>query len=74
MTRQEHGRDEQASLEPLPAGMTPLLFETSLQAQILVPLATSVVFGLLASTLLVLLIVPATWTIVSDLRGVLRRP
>jgi multidrug efflux pump subunit AcrB len=49
------------------AGMFPLLLETSLQAQILIPLATSVVFGLMASTLLVLLIVPATYAILADL-------
>lgn len=48
------------------AGMTPLLVETSLQAQILIPLATSIVFGLLASTLLVLLIVPGLYVILAD--------
>ena len=48
------------------AGMIPLLFETSLQAQILIPLATSVVFGLLASTVLILLVVPALFTIIAD--------
>ncbi len=49
------------------AGMTPLLFERSLQAQVLIPLAVSVVFGLLASTLLVLLVLPALYTILDDL-------
>ncbi len=48
------------------AGLIPLLSETSLQAQILVPLVTSLVFGLLASTLLVLLVVPALYTILED--------
>jgi len=48
------------------AGMTPLLFETSLQAQILIPLATSIVFGILASTLLVLFVVPALYSILED--------
>lgn len=48
------------------AGMTPLLFETSVQAQILIPLATSVVFGLLASTCLVLLLLPCLYTILAD--------
>ena len=32
------------------AGMTPLLFETSLQAQVLIPLATSIVFGIAPGT------------------------
>jgi multidrug efflux pump subunit AcrB len=39
-------------------GLTPLLFETSLQAQFLIPMATSIAFGLSFSTLLVLLLVP----------------
>ena len=49
------------------AGLTPLLFETSLQAQILVPLVTSIVFGLLATTLLVLFVVPVLYSILDDL-------
>ena len=48
------------------AGMTPLLLEKSLQAQILIPLVTSIVFGLLAATVLVLLVVPAIFTVFSD--------
>ena len=41
------------------AGLLPLLFETSLQAQFLIPMAVSIAFGLGFSTLLVLLLVPA---------------
>jgi multidrug efflux pump subunit AcrB len=48
------------------AGLTPLLLEKSLQAQILTPLATSIVFGLLVSTLLVLLVVPAIFCVFND--------
>ncbi len=48
------------------AGLLPLLAERSLQAQILIPLAVSIVFGLLASTLLVLVIVPCLYTILAD--------
>ena len=48
------------------AGLTPLLMETSLQAQILIPLATSIVFGLLMATLLVLFVVPAIFSVFSD--------
>jgi hydrophobic/amphiphilic exporter-1 (mainly G- bacteria), HAE1 family len=40
------------------AGLTPTLLERSFQAQFLVPMATSLAFGLLASTTLVLLLVP----------------
>lgn len=41
------------------AGLTPLLFETSVQAQFLIPMATSIAFGLGFATLLVLLVIPA---------------
>ncbi len=49
------------------AGMTPLLFETSTQAQILVPLVTSIVFGMLTSTLLIMLVLPAMYSIMEDI-------
>jgi multidrug efflux pump subunit AcrB len=48
------------------AGLTPLLMEKSLQAQVLIPLATSIVFGLTTATLLVLFVVPALFSIFSD--------
>jgi multidrug efflux pump subunit AcrB len=41
------------------AGLLPLLFETSLQAQFLIPMAVSISFGLGFATLLVLFFVPA---------------
>lgn len=41
------------------AGLFPILIETSLQAQVLIPLVTSLAFGLLASTVLVLFVVPS---------------
>jgi len=40
-------------------GLAPLLFETSLQAQFLIPMAVTISFGLMFSTVLVLLVVPA---------------
>jgi multidrug efflux pump subunit AcrB len=40
-------------------GLTPLLFETSLQAQFLIPMATSLAFGLAFATVLVLFLLPA---------------
>jgi len=49
------------------AGMTPLLFETSIQAKILVPLVTSIVFGMLTSTLLILLVLPSVYGIMEDI-------
>ncbi|PWG64032.1 efflux RND transporter permease subunit [Spiribacter halobius] len=41
------------------AGLTPLLFERSVQAQFLVPMAISIVFGLAVATVLVLFVIPA---------------
>lgn len=40
-------------------GLMPLLFETSLQAQFLIPMAMTIAFGLGLSTLLVLAVIPA---------------
>ena len=40
------------------AGLTPLLFERSFDAQFLIPMAATIVFGLLFGTLLILLLVP----------------
>jgi multidrug efflux pump subunit AcrB len=40
-------------------GLLPLLFETSVQAQFLIPMAVSLSFGLMATTLLVLYFIPA---------------
>ena len=50
-------------------GLMPLLTETSLQAQVLIPLVTSLAFGLMATTVLVLFIVPAVYTIIDDMGG-----
>ena len=55
------------------AGLTPLLFETSLQAQFLIPMATLIAFGLAFSTLLVLLLVPALLVIYERAFGFLRK-
>jgi multidrug efflux pump subunit AcrB len=40
------------------AGLLPMLLEKSLQAQALIPMATSLAFGLIGSTILVLIMVP----------------
>ncbi|MEM1359988.1 MAG: efflux RND transporter permease subunit, partial [Bacteroidota bacterium] len=47
------------------AGLTPLLFEKSLQAQFLIPMAISVAFGLLAATVVLLLLLPALLVLVN---------
>ncbi len=49
------------------AGLLPLLAERSLQAQVLIPLAVSIAFGLMASTVLVLFAIPCLYSIWDDL-------
>jgi multidrug efflux pump subunit AcrB len=51
------------------AGLLPLLLEKSLQAQMLIPLALSIVCGLATSTLLVLFVTPMLYLAVQDLRN-----
>ena len=48
------------------AGLMPLLLERSLQAQVLIPIAISICFGLLASTVLVLLVLSSFYVIFND--------
>ena len=50
------------------AGLTPLLLEKSLQARFLVPMATSLGFGVVFSTLISLILVPVSYTLLSDLK------
>ena len=50
-------------------GLIPLMFETSLQAQFLLPMAITIVFGLALATLLVLFLVPALVGIGGDIRA-----
>ena len=49
------------------AGMAPLLFESSSQALILVPLVTSIVFGMLTSTMLIMFVLPSVYAILEDI-------
>jgi len=51
------------------AGLTPILFETSLQAQFLIPMAVSIVFGLAYGTFLILFFVPALLTYIESARS-----
>lgn len=50
------------------AGLLPVLFETSLQAQFLIPMAISLSFGVLFATFITLLLVPAFYSILEDIR------
>ena len=50
------------------AGLVPMIFETSFQAQFLVPMAISLGYGLLFITVIVPLLIPALYLIVEDLK------
>ncbi|MDB4862152.1 efflux RND transporter permease subunit [Pirellulaceae bacterium] len=45
------------------AGLLPLLLETSFQAQVLIPMATSLCFGLILGTVLILYLVPTFYVL-----------
>ena len=50
-------------------GLAPLMFERSVQAQFLVPMATSITFGIAFSTVLVLIVIPAILAITESVVG-----
>ncbi|MCH6256335.1 efflux RND transporter permease subunit [Puniceicoccaceae bacterium K14] len=49
-------------------GLLPMIFETSAQARFLIPMAISLGFGILFATVIVLLLAPAVYLIVEDIR------
>jgi len=55
------------------SGLIPLLFEGSTQAQFLKPMAITIVFGLMATTLLVLFLVPALVLVQNDLKNIFNK-
>jgi multidrug efflux pump subunit AcrB len=50
------------------AGLIPLLFEKSTQAQFLIPMAVSLGFGILFATIITLFLVPINYLIMEDLK------
>jgi multidrug efflux pump subunit AcrB len=54
-------------------GLLPLLFDPSLQAQFLIPMATSLAFGILFATAITLFLIPTTYLAAEDIRALLRR-
>ncbi len=53
------------------AGLLPLLLETSFQAQVLIPMATSLCYGLILGTALILYLIPTFYVIYHKLTHVL---
>ncbi|GIC76963.1 efflux RND transporter permease subunit [Moritella sp. F3] len=52
-------------------GLVPIMSETSLQAQFLIPMAISLAFGVLFATLVSLLLVPAVYLLIQDVANTL---
>ena len=52
-------------------GLTPLILETSRQAYYIIPMAISLGFGILFATSIILVIVPALYLTVEDIKGLL---
>lgn len=55
------------------AGLTPLLLEKSLQAKFLVPMGISLGFGVIFATVITLILVPAMYLILEDIRSLLQK-
>jgi len=49
--------------------LLPILMETSMQAQFLIPMATSMAFGIVFATIITLLLIPCLYVILEDMKG-----
>jgi len=55
-------------------GLVPIIFfETSAQAQIVIPMAVSLSFGVLFATVVTLVFIPSLYMIIEDIRGLFNR-
>ena len=50
-------------------GLIPILMETSLQAQIMIPMAASLAFGILFATVITLFLIPSLYMILDDFKS-----
>ncbi len=55
------------------AGLMPLLFDRSLQAQFLVPMAVSLAFGILFATMITLFLIPCSYLVAEEIRSALKK-
>ncbi len=53
-------------------GLAPMIFETSLQARLLIPMAVSLGFGVIFSTLVTLVLVPSLFVMIENLRDTIK--
>ena len=49
-------------------GLAPIVLERSLQAKVVVPMAVSLAFGILFATVITLILIPALYVILDDLK------
>ena len=54
-------------------GLVPLMFEDSIQAQFLIPMAVSLAFGVMFATAISLILVPVLYNILDDLQSLLTK-
>lgn len=54
-------------------GLSPIIFETSRQAQFLIPMAISIAFGILFATPIILVLIPSLYMAIEDIRRAGRR-
>ena len=53
-------------------GLLPIMLETSLQAQLLIPMAASLAYGILFATVITLLLIPCLYVILEDFKGLFK--
>ncbi len=54
-------------------GLTPLILEKSTQAQFLIPMAVSLGFGILFATFMTLILIPASYMVLEDIKSLLHK-
>lgn len=54
-------------------GLVPIITETSLQAQIVIPMAVSLAFGVLFATVITLILIPCQYVVLEDIKGLFRK-
>ena len=54
-------------------GLAPMIFETSRQASMMIPMALSLGYGILFATVIALILVPALYMVIEDLKGASKR-
>ena len=54
-------------------GLLPILLETSMQAQLLIPMAASLAFGIVFATIITLLLIPCLYLILDDIKSLVQK-